>query len=277
MLPRRPARRRLFLLLPVLLALAILPLASHSFLLPPPPSSSPSRPLHASLSYDNDNDDAPRYNARGVSATKEEVLVAVQKSASPASASLYPRTFCKILPDLWQSHQEGDNQQSTALIMHADGAGSKAALAYAYWKETGDLSVWKGIAQDALVMNLDDVFCVGATKGPALLTSTIARNRRLVPGEVVTALIQGMEEVLEELRPWGVDVRLAGGETADLGDQVRSLTVDCTLATRMERRHVIDNGRIQAGDLIVGLASGGTRQSMKRQNQKEKVVYITVG
>jgi phosphoribosylformylglycinamidine cyclo-ligase len=202
-----------------------------------------------------DDDDAPRYRARGVSATKQEVLAAVQsndkKHSSAASASLYPRAFCKLLPDVWT------NDPTAALVMHADGAGSKAALAYAYWRETGDLSVWKGIAQDALVMNLDDVYCVGATRASGLVTSTIARNRRLVPGEVIKALIEGLEEVMEELRPWGVDLRLAGGETADLGDQVRTLTVDCTLATRMPRADVIDNGNIQAGDWIVGLASWG--------------------
>lgn len=237
----------------------------QAFRIPKPATSPPSRLRIMAAAYtleandnkdkDNSDDDAPRYRARGVSATKQEVLEAVQsndkKHASAASASLYPRAFCKLLPDVWT------NDPAAALVMHADGAGSKAALAYAYWRETGDLSVWKGIAQDALVMNLDDVYCVGATRAPGLVTSTIARNRRVVPGEVIKALIEGLEEVMEELRPWGVDLRLAGGETADLGDQVRTLTVDCTLATRMPRADVIDNGNIQPGDWIVGLASAG--------------------
>lgn len=234
----------------------------QAFLIPRP-TSPPLRLLRLrmaahtleTINNSKEDDDAPRYRARGVSATKHEVLAAVQsndkKHSSAASASLYPRAFCKLLPDVWT------NDPTAALVMHADGAGSKAALAYAYWRETGDLSVWKGIAQDALVMNLDDVYCVGATGAPSLVTSTIARNRRLVPGEVIKALIEGLEEVMEELRAWGVDLRLAGGETADLGDQVRTLTVDCTLATRMPRADVIDNGNIQAGDWIVGFASSG--------------------
>jgi len=255
------------LLLAVLWSLAQQHWLVQAFLIPKPSTSPPPSFVRGRMAAENpvetndnkeknkEDHDAQRYRARGVSATKQEVLAAVQSNgerhSSAASASLFPRAFCKVLPDIWT------NDPAAAIVMHADGAGSKAALAYAYWRETGDLSVWKGIAQDALVMNLDDVYCVGATRAPGLVTSTIARNRRMVPGEVIKALIEGLEEVMEELRPWGVDLRLAGGETADLGDQVQTLTVDCTLATRMPRADVIDNGNIQAGDWIVGLASSG--------------------
>ncbi|EWM21862.1 phosphoribosylformylglycinamidine cyclo-ligase [Nannochloropsis gaditana] len=243
--------------LPLLLVMQIL--VSHAFFTRPLPACAPLKAsllsVRAARGIDGwQNDDAPRYRSRGVSANKHEVLGIVHdqgKKLYPASTSLYPQAFCKILPDMWS------NDPEAALVMHADGAGSKAALAYAYWRETGDVSVWKGIAQDALVMNLDDVYCAGAWRAPCLVTSTIARNRRLVPGLVVKHLIDGLEEVAEELRPWGVAVGMAGGETADLGDQVRTLTVDCTLATRMARADVVDNGNIQAGDWIVGLGSSG--------------------
>lgn len=163
---------------------------------------------------------------------------------------LFPRAFCKILPDLLA----GD--ESYCNIMHADGAGTKSSLAYAYWKETGDMSVWKGIAQDAIVMNTDDLLCVGATEN-ILLSSTIGRNKRLVPGEVIAAIIRGTEEVLEKLRGHGVSIFSTGGETADTGDIVRTLIVDSTVTCRMPRAQVIDNARIRPGDVIVGLASSG--------------------
>lgn len=158
--------------------------------------------------------------------------------------------FCKILPD----HLSGSAEYCT--VMHADGAGTKSSLAYIYWKETGDLSVWKGIAQDAVIMNVDDLLCVGAT-GPILLSSTIGRNKHLIPGEVLTAIIEGTEEVLAMLRQYGLDIRSTGGETADVGDLVRTVIVDSTVTARMRRIDVVDNGRIQPGDVIVGLASFG--------------------
>lgn len=187
-----------------------------------------------------------RYAARGASSGKEEVHAAIKH----VDKGLYPRAFCKILPDL----AAGDADYCT--VMHADGAGTKSALAWAYWMETGDLSVWKGIAQDAVVMNTDDLLCIGCT-GPMLLSSTIGRNKRLVPGEVIAALIEGTEQVLEEMRSYGLDIRSCGGETADLGDLVRTVVVDSTLFARMPRKDVIDNGNLRPGLAIVGLSSYG--------------------
>jgi len=187
-----------------------------------------------------------RYSQRGVSASKEEVHRAIEK----LDKGLYPRAFCKIIPDLLS------NDPAYCSVMHADGAGTKSSLAYIYWKETGDLSVWKGIAQDAIIMNVDDLLCVGAT-GSILMSSTIGRNKKHVPGEVVSAIIQGTEEVLELLRGHGLQIVSTGGETADIGDLVRTVIVDSTVVTRMKRGDVIDNARIKAGDVIVGLASYG--------------------
>lgn len=187
-----------------------------------------------------------RYNQRGVSASKEDV----HKAISKLDKGLFPGAFCKIVPDALG----GDEKYCT--VMHADGAGTKSSLAYVYWKETGDMSVWKGIAQDAIVMNTDDLLCVGAT-GPILLSSTIGRNKNLVPGEVISAVINGTEEVLEMLRKHGMDISSTGGETADVGDLVRTIIVDSTVTARMKRADVIDNKKISAGDVIVGLSSYG--------------------
>ncbi|TRX58640.1 phosphoribosylformylglycinamidine cyclo-ligase [Fulvivirga sp. M361] len=187
-----------------------------------------------------------RYAARGVSASKEEVHRAIKK----IDKGLYPKAFCKIVDDFLG----GDPAYCT--VMHADGAGTKSSLAYLYWKETGDLSVWKGIAQDAVVMNTDDLICVGAVNN-ILLSSTIGRNKSLIPGEVIAALIEGTEEVLQMLRDNGLDIRSTGGETADLGDLVRTVVVDSTVVGRIKRSDVIDNSRIKAGNVIVGLASYG--------------------
>lgn len=187
-----------------------------------------------------------RYNQRGVSASKEDVHQAIQN----LDKGLFPQAFCKIVPDLLS----GDPDYCT--VMHADGAGTKSSLAYLYWKETGDLSVWRGIAQDAIVMNTDDLLCVGAT-GPILLSSTIGRNKNLIPGEVISTLINGTEEVLAMLRKHGMEIYSTGGETADVGDLVRTIIVDSTVTARMKRSDVIDNKNIQAGDVIVGLASSG--------------------
>lgn len=187
-----------------------------------------------------------RYNQRGVSASKEDVHEAIKK----LDKGLYPKAFCKIVPDLLA------NDPAYCTIMHADGAGTKSSLAYIYWKETGDLNVWKGIAQDAIIMNVDDLLCVGAT-GPILLSSTIGRNKNKIPGEVISAIINGTEEVLAMLRKYGMDIISTGGETADLGDLVRTIIVDSTVTARMKRSEVIDNSNIQAGDVIVGLASSG--------------------
>lgn len=187
-----------------------------------------------------------RYDARGVSATKEDVHAAIKN----VDKGLYPGAFCKIIPDILG----GDPQYCN--IMHADGAGTKSALAYAYWKETGDLSVWKGIAQDALIMNIDDLLCVGATDS-ILLSSTIGRNKGLIPGEVITAIINGTEELLADLRNHGIGIYSTGGETADVGDLVRTIIVDSTVTARMRRADVIDNANISEGDVIVGLASYG--------------------
>ena len=187
-----------------------------------------------------------RYDLRGVSASKEDVHNAIKN----LDKGLFPKAFCKIIPD----HLGGD--PAWCSIMHADGAGTKSSLAYAYWRETGDLSVWKGIAQDALIMNIDDLLCVGATDN-ILLSSTIGRNKRLVPGEVISAIINGTNELAEELTRLGVSVYPTGGETADVGDLVRTIIVDSTVTCRMRRADVIDNARIQAGDVIVGLSSTG--------------------
>ena len=187
-----------------------------------------------------------RYTQRGVSASKEDVHRAIER----LDKGLFPKAFCKISPDLLA------NDPAYCSIMHADGAGTKSSLAYIYWKETGDLSVWKGIAQDAIVMNVDDLLCVGAT-GSILLSSTIGRNKNRIPGEVVSAVIQGTEEMLSLLRSHGLDIHSTGGETADVGDLVRTIIVDSTVVTRMKREDVIDNGHIQAGDAIVGLSSYG--------------------
>lgn len=187
-----------------------------------------------------------RYMQRGVSAAKEDVHAAIKN----IDKGLYPKAFCKIIPDILGGDPEFCN------IMHADGAGTKSSLAYLYWKETGDISVWKGIAQDAIVMNLDDLLCVGAT-GPILLSSTIGRNKNLVPGEVISAIINGTDELLEELRTQGIDIFSTGGETADVGDIVRTIIVDSTVTCRMPRAHVVDNANIRPGDVIVGLSSYG--------------------
>ena len=187
-----------------------------------------------------------RYMQRGVSASKEDVHNAIKN----VDKGLYPQAFCKIIPDLLG----GDPYYCN--LMHADGAGTKSSLAYIYWRETGDLSVWKGIAQDALVMNLDDLLCVGATDN-ILLSSTIGRNKSLIPGEVIAEIINGTEELLENLRQLGVGIYSTGGETADVGDLVRTIIVDSTVTCRMRRSDVIDNARIAGGDVIVGLASYG--------------------
>ncbi|HEV7349443.1 AIR synthase related protein [Telluribacter sp.] len=187
-----------------------------------------------------------RYLQRGVSATKEDV----HKAIANIDKGIFPKAFCKIVPDTLA----GDPDYCT--IMHADGAGTKTSLAYLYWKETGDLSVWKGIAQDAVVMNTDDLLCVGAT-GPMLLSSTIDRNKNKIPGEVIAEIINGTEEVLAMLRSHGVEIYSTGGETADVGDLVRTVTVNSTVIARMKRAEVVDNANIQAGDVIVGLASYG--------------------
>jgi phosphoribosylformylglycinamidine cyclo-ligase len=187
-----------------------------------------------------------RYQQRGVSAGKEDV----HKAISKLDKGLFPKAFCKVVPD----YLTGD--PNFCVVMHADGAGTKSSLAYAYWKQTGDLSVWRGIAQDALIMNIDDLLCVGAT-GPILVSSTIGRNKLLIPGEVLAAIINGTEELLEELRSYGIDIYSTGGETADVGDLVRTIIVDSTVVCRMPRTQVISNDGIRPGDVIVGLASFG--------------------
>ena len=187
-----------------------------------------------------------RYNLRGVSADKEDVHQAIKN----VDKGLFPKAFCKIVPDYLS------NDDEYCIVMHADGAGTKSSLAYMYWKETDDISVWKGIAQDALVMNIDDLLCVGATDN-ILLSSTIGRNKKLVPGEVISAIINGTEELLSDLRGFGVDIRSTGGETADVGDLVRTIIVDSTVVARMKKVDVITNNNIQSGDLIVGLSSFG--------------------
>lgn len=196
-----------------------------------------------------------RYNLRGVSAGKEDVHNAIKN----VDKGLYPQAFCKIVPDTLT----GD--ENYCVVMHADGAGTKSSLAYMYWKETGDISVWKGIAQDALIMNIDDLLCVGATDN-ILLSSTIGRNKNLVPGEVISAIINGTEELLEDLRKQGIGIQSTGGETADVGDLVRTIIVDSTVVCRMKREDVISNHNIQDGDVIVGLASFGQATYEKEYN-----------
>lgn len=187
------------------------------------------------------------YTNRGVSADKEDVHNAIKN----VDKGLFPKAFCKIVPDYLT------NDSDYCLVMHADGAGTKSSLAYAYWKETGDLSVWKGIAQDALIMNIDDLLCVGATTNPILLSSTIGRNKNLIPGEVISAIINGTEELITELAKHNVNIQSTGGETADVGDLVRTIIVDSTVVTRMKRSDVINNANIKPGNVIVGLASFG--------------------
>lgn len=196
-----------------------------------------------------------RYAQRGVSAGKEDVHNAIKN----VDKGLFPKAFCKIVPD----HLTQD--EDYCLIMHADGAGTKSSLAYMYWKETGDISVWKGIAQDALIMNIDDLLCVGATDN-ILLSSTIGRNKNLVPGEVISAIINGTEELIAELKSFGVEIHSTGGETADVGDLVRTIIVDSTVTARMKRSKVIDNANIKAGDVIVGLSSSGQASYEKEYN-----------
>lgn len=201
------------------------------------------------------SDTSKRYNLRGVSASKEDVHQAIKN----IDKGLFPQAFCKIIPDYLT------NDEQYCIIMHADGAGTKSSLAYLYWKETGDISVWKGIAQDALIMNIDDLLCVGATDN-ILLSSTIGRNKNLIPGEVISAIINGTEELISDLKNHGVTIHSTGGETADVGDLVRTIIVDSTVTARMKRADVIDNANIQAGDVIVGLASFGQATYEKEYN-----------
>lgn len=196
-----------------------------------------------------------RYNQRGVSAGKEDVHQAIKN----IDKGIFPQAFCKIIPDIL------GNDANYCNIMHADGAGTKSSLAYIYWKETGDLSVWKGIAQDAIIMNLDDLLCVGATDH-ILLSSTIGRNKNLIPGEVIAEIINGTEEILAELREMGIHIYSTGGETADVGDIVRTIIVDSTVTCRMKREDIISNHTIQAGDVIVGLSSSGQATYEKEYN-----------
>lgn len=196
-----------------------------------------------------------RYSQRGVSAQKEDVHLAIKN----IDKGLYPKAFCKIIPDVITSSDD------YALVMHADGAGTKSSLAYMYWKETGDLSVWRGIAQDALIMNIDDLLCVGVTEN-ILLSSTIGRNKNHIPGEVIQALIEGTEALLEDLRQWGVTIHSTGGETADVGDLVRTIIVDSTVTARIPKKQIIDNANIQAGDVIIGLSSSGQATYEKEYN-----------
>ncbi|WP_179336770.1 AIR synthase related protein [Winogradskyella ludwigii] len=192
------------------------------------------------------NSVSKRYAQRGVSASKEDVHNAIKN----IDKGLFPKAFCKIVPDYLT------NDDDYCLIMHADGAGTKSSLAYMYWKETGDLSVWKGIAQDALIMNIDDLLCVGATDH-IMLSSTIGRNKNLIPGDVISAIINGTEDLIEDLKSFGVTIHSTGGETADVGDLVRTIIVDSTVTARIKRSDVIDNANITAGDVIVGLESFG--------------------
>ena len=201
------------------------------------------------------SENSQRYSLRGVSASKEDVHNAIKN----IDKGLFPKAFCKIVPDYLT------NDEGYCLIMHADGAGTKSSLAYMYWKETGDISVWKGIAQDALIMNIDDLLCVGAVDN-IMLSSTIGRNKNLISGEVISAIINGTEELIEELKSFGVTIHSTGGETADVGDLVRTIIVDSTVTARMKRENVIDNARIQAGDVIVGLASYGQASYEKSYN-----------
>jgi phosphoribosylformylglycinamidine cyclo-ligase len=196
-----------------------------------------------------------RYQQRGVSAGKEDVHNAIKN----LDKGLYPKAFCKIVPDFLS------NDPDYCIVMHADGAGTKSSLAYMYWKETGDMSVWKGIAQDALIMNIDDLLCVGASQN-IMLSSTIGRNKHLIPGEVISAIINGTEELINDLKKFGVNIISTGGETADVGDLVRTIIVDSTVVCRMKREDVISNHNIQAGDVIVGLASNGLASYEKEYN-----------
>ncbi|MDQ8051410.1 MAG: AIR synthase-related protein [Pedobacter sp.] len=196
-----------------------------------------------------------RYNQRGVSASKEDVHAAIKN----IDKGIFPQAFCKIIPDIL------GNDPTYCNIMHADGAGTKSSLAYTYWKETGDISVWKGIAQDAIIMNLDDLICVGATEN-ILLSSTIGRNKNLIPGEVIAAIINGTEEILAELRELGISIYSTGGETADVGDLVRTVIVDSTVTCRIKRDEIISNHTIQDGDVIVGLASYGQASYEREYN-----------
>ncbi|WP_296150320.1 AIR synthase related protein [uncultured Flavobacterium sp.] len=201
------------------------------------------------------SDTSKRYNLRGVSASKEDVHNAIKN----IDKGLFPQAFCKIVPDYLT------NDEEYCLIMHADGAGTKSSLAYLYWKETGDLSVWKGISQDALIMNIDDLLCVGATDN-ILLSSTIGRNKNLIPAEVISAIINGTEELIKELKSFGVTIHSTGGETADVGDLVRTIIVDSTVTARIRRDKVVDNANIKAGDVIVGMASFGQASYEKSYN-----------
>ena len=199
--------------------------------------------------------DDSRYALRGVSSGKEEVHKAIKN----IDKGLFPKAFCKIVPDYLS------NSEDHCIVMHADGAGTKSSLAYAYWKETGDISVWKGIAQDALIMNIDDLLCVGAVEN-ILVSSTIGRNKNKVPGEVIAAIIQGSEEILEELRSFGLSIHSTGGETADVGDLVKTIIVDSTVVARMKKSDVISNKNIQPGDAIIGLSSFGKTSYEKQYN-----------
>ena len=196
-----------------------------------------------------------RYNQRGVSADKEDVHNAIKN----VDKGLFPKAFCKIIPDYLSKDDD------YCLIMHADGAGTKSSLAYMYWKETEDLSVWKGIAQDALIMNIDDLLCVGATDN-IMLSSTIGRNKNLICGDIISSIINGTEELLEEYKKYGINIISTGGETADVGDLVRTIIVDSTVVARMKRSDVIDNANIKAGNVIVGLSSSGTATYEKEYN-----------
>ncbi len=207
------------------------------------------------MSLNSNPQSGQRYDLRGVSASKEDVHNAIKN----IDKGLYPKAFCKIIPDYLGNDPEYCN------IMHADGAGTKSSLAYVYWRETGDLSVWKGIAQDALIMNVDDLICVGATDN-ILLSSTIGRNKNRIPSEVISAIINGTSELVAELREMGVNIYETGGETADVGDLVRTIIVDSTVTCRMKRSDVIDNANIQAGDVIVGLSSSGQATYEKEYN-----------
>lgn len=201
------------------------------------------------------NEISKRYEQRGVSASKEDVHKAIKN----IDKGLYPKAFCKIVPD------HLTNDENYCLIMHADGAGTKSSLAYMYWKETGDISVWKGIAQDALIMNIDDLLCVGAVDH-ILLSSTIGRNKNLIPGSVISAIIEGTEELIQDLKDFGVNIHSTGGETADVGDLVRTIIVDSTVTARMSRSRVINNANIKPGNVIVGLASFGQASYEKSYN-----------
>ena len=196
-----------------------------------------------------------RYALRGVSASKEDVHNAIKN----VDKGLFPQAFCKIVPDYLT------NDDDYCLIMHADGAGTKSSLAYMYWKETGDISVWKGIAQDALIMNIDDLLCVGAVDN-IMLSSTIGRNKNIIPGEIISAIINGTEELISDLKSFGVTIHSTGGETADVGDLVRTIIVDSTVTARMKRADVINNENIKAGDVIVGLSSSGQATYEKSYN-----------